>query len=150
MKKKCELSELNERYRVKRKGMKTMTEELKQKILAKSAKVRRYEQRIEQFRQNRTFGFKQKKMHAEFNGGGVRPNDVPNAEESKRFWGDIGSIRKGHNREAQWLKDIKNELGNDKHIQERVIISVEKVTKQCRKMPNWKASGKEGIQGYWI
>ena len=97
MKKKCELSELNERYRVKRKGTKTVTEELKQKMLAKSAKVRRYEQRIEQFIQNRIFGFKQKKVYAEFNGGGVRANDVPNAEESKRFWGDIGSIRKGHN-----------------------------------------------------
>ena len=40
-----------------------------------------------------------------------------------------------HNREADWLKDIKSELGNEKHLQERMVISVEKVTKQCRKMP---------------
>ena len=85
---------------------------------------------------NRIFDFDQKKMYAEFNGDGVRPSDVPNAEESKRFWGDIWSVGKGHNREAEWLKDIKNELGNDKHLQERVVISVEKVTKQWRKMPN--------------
>ena len=32
----------------------------------------------------------------------------------------------------------------------RVVIRVEKVTKQCRKMPNWKAPGKAGVQGYWI
>ena len=57
---------------------------------------------------------------------------------------------KGHYREAEWLKDIKNELGNDKHLQKTVVISVEKVTKQCRKIPNWKASGKDGVQGYWI
>ena len=43
---------------------------------------------------------------------------------------------------------MKNELGNNKHLQERVLKSVEKVTKQCRKMPNWKASGEDGIQGY--
>ena len=120
-------------------------------MLAKSAKVRRYEQIIEQFRQNRVFDFDQKKiMYAEFNGGGVRPNDVPNAEESKRFWGDLWHVEKGHNQEAEWLKDIKNDLENDKHLQEKVVISVEKVTKQCRKMPNWKASGKDGVQGYWI
>ena len=45
--------------------------------------------------------FDQKKMYAEFNGGGVRPNDVPNAEETKRFWSDIWSVEKGHNREAE-------------------------------------------------
>ena len=31
-----------------------------------------------------------------------------------------------------------------------MAIVVEKVKKQCRKMPNWKALGKDGIQGYWI
>ena len=31
-----------------------------------------------------------------------------------------------------------------------MAISVEKVTKQCKKMPNWKVPGKDGVQGYWI
>ena len=44
----------------------------------------------------------------------------------------------------------KNNLGNDKHLQERVVINLEKVTKQYRKMPNWKTPGKDGLQGYWI
>ena len=106
---------------------------MKQRMFAKSAKVRKYQQRIEHFRQNRIFDFDQKKIYAEFNGDGVRTSDVPNAEESKRFWSDIWSVGKGHTREAEWLKDIKIELGNDKHLQERVIISVEKVTKQCER-----------------
>ena len=101
LKKKRKLSELNERYRVKSKGLKTVIEELKQRMFAKSAKIRRYEQRIEQFRQNRIFHFDQKKIYAEFNGGEVRSNDVPNAEESKRFLGDIWSAEKGHNQEAE-------------------------------------------------
>ena len=92
LKKKRKLTESNERYRVKRKGLKTVIEKLKQRMLAKSAKVRRYQQRIEQFRQNRIFDFDQKKMYAEFNGDGVRPSDVPNAEESKRFWGVIFGV----------------------------------------------------------
>ena len=47
LKKKRQLSGLNERYRLKRKGLKTLIEELKQRMLAKSAKVRRYRQEIE-------------------------------------------------------------------------------------------------------
>ena len=31
-----------------------------------------------------------------------------------------------------------------------MVISAEKGTKQCRKMPNWKAPGKDGYQSYWI
>ena len=31
-----------------------------------------------------------------------------------------------------------------------MIINVEKVRDQCRKMPNWKAPGKDGVQGYWL
>ena len=105
-------------------------------MLGKSTKVRRYQQRIEQFRQNRIFNFDQQKIYAEFKGYGVRSTGVPNTEESKRLWGDLCSIGKVHNREAKWLKHIKNELVNDQLHQERVVVSVEKVTKQCRKMPN--------------
>ena len=49
---------------------------------------------------------------------------------------------------AKRYKDIKHELINDKQHQEKKVISVEKVKKQCRKMPIWKAPGKDGIQGY--
>ena len=45
-KKKQKMKELYEKYRVKKKGLKTVIEELKQRMLAKSAKVKRYEQRI--------------------------------------------------------------------------------------------------------
>ena len=56
------MRELNKRCGVKTKGLKTVIEELKQRMLAKSGKIRRYEQRIEQFRQNRIFHFGQKKI----------------------------------------------------------------------------------------
>ena len=54
-KKKQKMKELYEKYISKKKGLKTVIEELKQRMLAKSAKVKRYEQRIEQFRHNRAF-----------------------------------------------------------------------------------------------
>ena len=44
---------IEEKYRVKRKGLTAVIEELKQMILAKAAKLSRYEQRIQQYTINR-------------------------------------------------------------------------------------------------
>ena len=33
---------------------------------------------------------------------------------------------------------------------EKVEISQEMVKMECRKMPNWKAPGKDAVQGYWF
>ena len=79
---------------MKRKALRTVIEELKQRMLAKSSKVKKYQQRIKQSRQNTIIDFNLKKMYLDFNGGGARPNDVPNAEESKRLRVDISSVRK--------------------------------------------------------
>ena len=79
------MKELYEKYRVKKKGLKTVIEELKQRMLAKSAQMKRYEQRIEQFGQNRVFDLNRKKIYAELNGNGIRSNGVPNAVECKKF-----------------------------------------------------------------
>ena len=63
-------------------------------------------------------------------------NDVPNTRECRKFWGDIWGARKEHNREAEWLKDLKREIVNNERPQERESISVEKIRKKCRKISN--------------
>ena len=103
------MKELHEKYRVKKKELKTVIEELKQKMLAKDAKVKRYEQSIEQFRQNRIFDLEINKIYAELKRNEIRLNDAPNAEECIKFWGNIWGDRKEHSREAEWLKDLKRE-----------------------------------------
>ena len=100
-KKKQKMKELYEKYRVKRKRLKPVIEELKQRMLAKSAKVKIYEQRIEQFRQSRIFDFNQKKIYAELNGNGIRSNDVPNAEECTKFWGGIWGVERSEEKERE-------------------------------------------------
>lgn len=77
------MSKLNERYRVKRRKLKTVIEELKQRMLVKSAKIRRYQQKIENLDNVEFFILK----YVKFNGDGVRPSNAPNDERSKRFWG---------------------------------------------------------------
>ena len=121
-----------------------MTEELKQRILAKAAKLSWYEQRIQQYR-DRLFKVDEKKVYNEFNGQtGSSNRDIPNAEESKTFWSVIWSVEKEHNKEAKWMSNLNEEMV--KLEQPNVVINEDNVKKQCSKMPNWKAPGHVGFQ----
>ena len=60
----------------------------------------------------------------------------------------IWSVEKGHNKEAKWLSDLKEEIV--KLEQQNVVINEDKVKKQCSKMPNWMAPEHDGVQGFWI
>ena len=73
---------------------------------------------------------------------------TPNSEDSIKIWSFIWSIRKEHNQHAEWLKSCRKQFQNVNSI-DIVEISQEMVKMQCRKMPNWKAPGKDGVQGYW-
>ncbi|XP_068684755.1 uncharacterized protein [Montipora foliosa] len=78
IKSKRKVKELENKYNIKRKGLTLVIEELKQKLLAKTAKINRYEQRITQYRQNQMFETDQKKVYeelnSEFNGESVIPD----------------------------------------------------------------------------
>ena len=126
-----------------------MIEELKLRILAKAAKIFRYEQRIQQYRINRLFKVDQKKVYNEFNGQkGGSNGDKPNPEESRTFWSGIWSVEKEHNKEADWLGDLKEEMVKLKR--QNVVINEDKVKKQCSKTSNWKTLGHDGVQRFWI
>ena len=140
---------IEKKYGVKRKVITTVIEELTQRTLEKAPNLSRYEQRIQQYRINRLFKVDQKKVYNEFNGKtGSSNGDIPNAEESRTFWSGIWSVEKKHNKEAKWLSDLKEEMV--KLEQQNVVINEGKVKKQCSKMPNWKAPGHDGVQGFWI
>ena len=132
---------VEEKYRVKRKGLTTVIEKLKQRVLVKAAKISRYEQRIQQYRISRLFKVDQKKVYSEFSG--QTGSNIPNAEESRTFWSGIWSVEKEHNKEAKWLSDLKEEIV--KLEQQNVVINEDKVKKQCSKMPNWKAPRHDGV-----
>ena len=76
--------------------------ELKQRIVAIAAKVRRYPERVDRFRQNRMFQNNQRQFYSEFSEEGERcDDDQPDAEESKKFLGNIWIQSVGHNRDAK-------------------------------------------------
>ena len=146
---KRKIKRLNAKYRVRKKGMNLFIEELKQRLTAKKMKVKRYEQRITQFRQNQLFQVNQKQVYKGLNREKHGDRIIPNSEDSTKFWSDICSIRKEHNQHVEWLKDCRKQYQNISSM-EKVGISQEMVKMQCRKMPYWKAPGKDRVQGYWL
>ena len=62
--------------------------------------------------------------------------------KSINFWGGVSSFEKEHSKTANWLKELKEETGSKHHVQEEWVITVDKIIKQCRKMPNCKSPGK--------
>ena len=73
----------------------------------------------------------------------------PNGEEAKEFWFKLWNNPVPYKEDAEWLKDVELELENV-NIQKSVEITKEDVTMQFRTMPNWKAPGLDGIQGFWF
>lgn len=128
--------QLDARYKVTKKGINVVIEELKQRVVAKAAKVKRYDGRVEQYRQNRMYQSNQKRLFERIENKARLDDAIPDAEESKKFWSDIWDNPAYHNEEAKWLKDIEMELTNVRK-QEEISISLLKIRKQLKKIPNW-------------
>ena len=134
---------------MRKKGVKVVMEELKQRITAKAAKIDRNEKRINQFRINRMFSSNQKRVFMELNGELIKENTVPNARESRKFWSEIWDNPVEHNDNAELLRGIEIEVSRV-NKQNDVKITVLDVRKQMGKIPNWKAAGPDRGQGYWL
>ena len=106
------LTQIRKKYFVKKKGLNVVIEELEQRVAAKAENLRRYEQRVQQYRQNRMFEYDQKKLYKELYGDSSRTdtNCMPDAEESCEFWSNIWDNPIEHNRDAEWLTDVRDEL----------------------------------------
>ena len=72
--------------------MSVVIEELKERIAAIAAKVRRYQEWVDSYRQNRLFENNQRQFYRELDQEEQRcDDDHPVAEESKQLWGNIWS-----------------------------------------------------------
>ena len=89
-----------------------MIEELKQRVKSKAAKIKKYEERNNQFLQNRLFQTNRKRLFEKIDGKERNCEIKPVAEESKTFWSSILGIEKKHNKDAEWFKDLEESYGN--------------------------------------
>ena len=139
---------LSRKYHIARKGLKVVTEELKQRLIAKKAKLMRYDQRAKQYEQNRLYRVDQKRFYQEINGERTNEAVIPDSDESQKFWSDIWSNEIEHKKDAEWLQELKQPNTSPK--QAEIKITVRDVKEISKKMSNWKSPGLDGVQGYWI
>ena len=95
---------LERKYSIRVKRMNVVIEELKQRITATAAKTRRYQGRVDSYRQNRLFEHNHRQFYRELDQEQERCDDnQPVAKESKKFWGNIWSHSADHKKDAKWL-----------------------------------------------
>ena len=126
-----------------------VVEELKQRITAIAAKVRRYQGRVDSYRQNRLFENNQRQFYRELDEEEERcDDDQPVTEESRQFWGNIWSKSADLKKDAKWLQDLQSEVNVKK--QEKIDITTGSLKKILGRMSNWKSPGPDVVQGFWL
>ena len=139
---------LERKYRLKTKGCEVVIEELKQRIMAKASKIRRYSDRIKQFQQNRMFNNNQSRFYDTLEERLPQQEIQPEVEDSKTFWEEIWSKPVCHNKQAEWLQKLRGEIESEQ--QQDITIDKDKLKKVLSGMPNWKAPGPDMVQGFWM
>ena len=98
---------MERKYSIRGKRLNVVIEEIKQRITAIAAKVRRHHGRVDRYRQNRLFENNQRQFYRELDQEEERcDDDQPVAEESKQVWGNIWSQSADHKKDAKWLQDL--------------------------------------------
>ena len=109
------------KYSIRVKRLNVVIEELKQRITAFAAKVRRYQGRVDSYRQNSLFENNQRQFYKELDQGEERcDDDQPVAEESKCCRGNLWSQSADH-KDAKWLQDLRSEINVKK--QEKIDVT---------------------------
>ena len=110
--KKKEKDWLDQKYGLRRKGFSLVVEELKQRITAKATKVKRYDNMIKQFQDNRNFETNQGRFSKNLEGKEERTKP-PNAEDATAFWKGIWSTKVEHKQDAEWIDKAKEKMPSE-------------------------------------
>ena len=109
--------------------------EIKQTILAKATKVKRYIQRNQQYNQNKMFASNQKRFCDNISNKNDARQVDPGPEKAKEFWKSLWDVPVSHNEDAQCLKAIKSEMIEALKQEDIEITSVD-VKQKLNQTPN--------------
>ena len=81
-------------------------------------KVERFNSKINQNQQNRMLVNNQGHFFQRLNNEEEENHQckIPNSVEAKNFWRGIWSKRKEHNKDAEWLNDVRKEFEQDEDV----------------------------------
>ena len=118
-------------------------------MLEKEGILKRYRQRLKQYRQNRTFQNNERKFYQQWGRSDTKTYQQPDAKETKRYWTKIWQPKKKPYENAEWINNITRELeGLEEDPKTKIHIDLLKTT--LKRISNWKAPGHDGIHGFWF
>ena len=117
-------------------------EEINQKVLAKEARLKRYRDRIKQYRQNRTFQNNERKFYPQVGGKITKINPQLNSSEAKQFWSKIWEPR-DHSRTTKWINRKKEMRGLEESP--KINKHLDSLRATLKKIPNWKTADHDGM-----
>jgi hypothetical protein len=124
---------------------------LKQKLSAKSQRLRWYNEANEQKQQNRLFITNEKTYY--HNLKSERRLDcqdkLPDKQILTNFWASIWGNAARHNLKTSWIRNDQKRMSNVTAM-EHSPITTKKASWLIAKTLNWKVPGPDGISNFWI
>ena len=105
-----ERKRLNRTYHLEERGTLYVSGMLKQKIKAGGVKIKRHDERCQQFKQNHLLRTNQKLFYKTPYGKERGGTVLPDPTEATSFFCKIWSEEVGHNERASWLEDVEMEF----------------------------------------
>ena len=105
-----ERERLNRKYRLEENGTLHVSDMLKQKIKAGGIKIKKNDERCQQFKQNQQFRNNQKLFYEALDGKKREGAEQPDPIEATTFWRKIWSEEVSHNERASWLGEVEQEF----------------------------------------
>lgn len=125
---------------------------LKQKLAAKSNRLRRFQESQKRRNHNRLFQNNQKAFYKQLISKST--TEQPALTTTKKgeileFWNNVWSEEKTHNFKAKWIKEEEKQLSKIRYMTD-YEVTLEEVSAATRRLSNWKAPGPDGLQNYWV
>ena len=138
----------NRKEKITQEKITIQLEEINQKVLAKEGRLKRYRQRVKQYRQNRTFQINGRKFYQQLGGDYNKTYQQLDAKETQRLWTKIWQP-KTYNEKAEGINNMTRELeGLEEGLKAEIHSDLLKTT--LKKISNWKTPGHDGIYGFWF
>lgn len=129
--------------------VKEALETAKQRLVALSARLKRYTKEAESRNINRLFSRDASKVYNILKGDNTRQTQLePPKAETELYWKNIWERDTKHNEKAQWLNELRR--NTQRPEQQPVTIDEDDLCQRVKRMKNWTAPGPDMIHAYWL
>ena len=129
--------------------MPEVKKKLKQQIQAKAQRIRRYEKRGKQLRQNKLFKENTKKFYRELGKKKIDIDEPPKLKEIEDVWIKVWKDEKQYNETAEWIKQEEKIMGNHQ-TQEWKDLEQEDIIISLKKACHWRSPGIDKVSNFWL